>query len=271
MSGDEAKGEHAVEVLKRTEDEPADLIVSHNPADSLIAIAVQRGASIEELEKLMALQERYEKSVSQRAYVMAMAAFKKDPPEILKTAHVQYTNSKDEVVQWDHAQLGEICEAVNKGLSEQDLFSDWDIDQSEKGLVKVTCIITHAAGHSKSVMLQGPPDTSGGKDALKAVSSTITLLQRLTLLAASGLAAKGMDKESPNYDNGAALEFITDDQAAQLSKLCKDADLTDEDITRLLTVLEVEEMATILQKDYVKAKDLLSETVARFQRRESKL
>jgi len=264
-------GTHSVAVLKRTEDtEGAVVVASQNPADSLLAVAVQRGASLEELDKLMTLQERWEDREAQKGYVLAMAAFKKDPPEILKTAHVEYVNGKGETVEWDHAQLGEICEAINKGLSENDLFSDWDLDQSEKGVVKVTCVITHAMGHSKQVTMEGPPDTSGGKDALNAVSSTNTRLQRLTLLAAAGLAAKGMDKESPNDDAGVALEFITEDQAGKLSALCKKAKLSDEDIARLLTVLEVEELSTLLQKDYIAANNLLEETVARYQRRECK-
>jgi hypothetical protein len=163
--------------------------------NAVIMMAMQKGYDVTLIEKMMALQERYEANEARKAYVRAMAAFKANPPEILKTKHVSYVNNKNQTVEWDHAVLGEIAEAIIKGMSPHGLYHRWDMTQPDVNTVKTTCIITHELGHSESTTMSGPPDTSGGKDNLKAVASTNTLLQRLTLLALTGLAAKGMDNE----------------------------------------------------------------------------
>jgi len=203
--------------------------------NAVILKAMDKNYSPELIEKMMDLQERYEKGLSQKAYVQAMASFKKNPPEILKTKHVEYVNSKNKTVEWDHAQLGEIAEAINKGLSEWDLYSRWDMEQPDKATVKTTCIITHADGHSEQISMSGPPDTSGNKDELKAVASTNTILQRLTLLALTGLAAKGTDIEHPSPKD-VEDDFISEEQLKELVKEKEAVGMTDKLFLRSLKV-----------------------------------
>jgi len=217
-------------------------VVGSTPAD-LLAMAVSQNAGIETLEKLMDLKDREDATNARKAYVKAMAAFKANPPEILKTKHVSYQNSKNQTVEWDHAELGEIAEAIIKGMSPHNLYHRWDMEQPDKDTVKATCIITHELGHSEQITMSGPPDTSGGKDALKAVSSTNTLLQRLTLLALTGLAAKGMDNESgPD-----PVEYITEEEHADLEALMTEVKA---DSPKFLKYLGVSKLSEIPAKKY---------------------
>jgi len=190
------------------------------PTDVIMA-AIQKGYTPEFIERMMSLQERFEANEARKAYTKSMSKFKANPPEILKTKHVSYKNSKGQIVEWDHAVLGEITEAIIKGLSEYGFYHRWDTTQPDKLKVVTTCIITHELGHSESTSMSGPPDTSGGKDDLKAVSSTNTLLQRLTLLALTGLAAKGIDNESPgDYKIGLLEQWeIKLDEAGAAAKV----------------------------------------------------
>jgi hypothetical protein len=48
-------------------------------------------------------------------------------------------------------------------------------------------------GHSERTTLSATADTSGSKNSIQAIGSTVTYLQRYTLLAAVGLAAGGDD------------------------------------------------------------------------------
>jgi len=178
-------------------------------SNAIIFEAMKKNFTPEQIEKMMDLAERNQKNIAKQAYVKAMAMFKANPPEILKTKHVGYTNNKGQMVEWDHAVLGEIAEAIIKCMSPRGLYHRWDMEQPDKTTVKTTCIITHELGHSEKMSMSGPPDTSGGKDELKAISSTNTLLQRLTLLALTGLAAKGMDDENPGNgsDDGKMTPF----------------------------------------------------------------
>lgn len=149
----------------------------------LLQMAVVQGTGIEQLERLMALQERWEANEAKKAYVEAMNAFKSHPPTILKTKQVSFDNTN-----YKHATLDGICDAVIGALSAVGISHRWATRHDEKTIM-VTCVLTHKLGHSEETTLSGPADVSGSKNAIQAIGSAVTYLQRYTLMAACGLAA----------------------------------------------------------------------------------
>lgn len=187
---------------------PAEIVQhSPNPYDEapavtpmdLIQLAVDKGADIDKLEKLMDLKLRWDAAEAKKAYHAAMNAFKADPPEIVKNHTVSFGNTT-----YDHATLDNVCKQVTAGLSKHAISHRWKIEQLE-GVVRVTCILTHAQGHSEETTLSAGPDVSGSKNAIQAIGSAVTYLERYTLLAATGLAAKNGDNdgqtEKPGMEN----------------------------------------------------------------------
>ena len=173
---------------------------------SLLAMAVQQGADLDKLQQLMDLQDRWDANQARKAYIEAMAGFKTNPPEIFKTKRVSYGNTE-----YKHATIGDVTAAIIDGLSAHGLSHRWDIDQS--GGIKVTCVLTHRMGHSESTVMQAPADQSGGKNAIQAIASTVTYLQRYTLLAATGLATQ--DEVDDDGGSGDTDEDIARRQAEQ--------------------------------------------------------
>lgn len=161
-----------------------------SPAD-LWALAVFKGADPDQLAKMMELQFRWETNEARKAWVEAMAAFKADAPKILKTKHVNQGAGKP---QYDHAELDKICTAIIEGLNKHALQHRWEAEQAN-GAVAVSCIIQHKLGHSERTTLSGPADQTGGKNSIQAIGSTVTYLQRYTLLSATGLAAENQDTD----------------------------------------------------------------------------
>ena len=194
---------------------------------------------------MLEAQKAWDAHESKKAFARDMALFKKDPPEILKTAHVSFYNLKNQLVEWDHAELGKIAEAINERLADYNFFANWDWDMPDPKKIKTTCKLTHAEGHSESVTMWGPPDTSGNKDELKAAASTNTILQRLTLLAVVGLAAKGIDKESPIEAD--LVKFITPDQAKTINDIIAKKNI---DIERFLVYAKAEKVEEILESKF---------------------
>src|SRR3990172_2172625 len=156
----------------------------------MLQIAVQQGADLDKLQKLMDLQERWEKNEARKAYVSAMNEFKENPPDVYKTKHVKFGNTE-----YDHALLSNAVEIIGSEMSKYGLSFRWDCEQIEGGMIRVTCIITHVQGHSERVALQAGADSSGSKNSIQALGSTVSYLQRYTLFAATGLAAKGLDDD----------------------------------------------------------------------------
>ena len=57
---------------------------------AMLQLAIEKGAGLEQLEKLMALQERWEANEARKAFVAAKAAFKQEPLRITKNKTVSF-------------------------------------------------------------------------------------------------------------------------------------------------------------------------------------
>jgi len=159
-----------------------------------LALAIQKGVDPSVLKQMLDLQERWEANEARKAYVAAMAAFKQRAPAVLaKDAEVDFTTGKGRT-HYRHATLGAIVQQITAMLSEHGLGVSWSVDQANGG-VSVTCHVTHERGHSESVTLTAPPDDSGNKNKIQQIGSTVTYLERYTLLAALGLATADQDDD----------------------------------------------------------------------------
>lgn len=205
--------------------EPAAQAVAVVTPTQILAQAYEKGASIEQLTQLLELQDRYyaqqekqEKREAEKAFNLALSEFKKGAPVITKDKRVQYTKKDGSVVDYKHASLSNVVYTINDLLANHGLTATWDTNQ-ESGLVRVTCVVSHRLGHSKSVSLLGSPDDSGGKNGIQAIGSTISYLQRYSLLAAVGLATEEQDDDGRGANLPEVKEPVTTDQAIEIDDL----------------------------------------------------
>jgi hypothetical protein len=152
-----------------------------NPME-LLALAVSRGDDIEKIEKLMGLQERWQANQAKAAFTRALNAFKKDPPDVIKDMQNNQYGS-------DYSSLPNLANTVNPALALHDLSAIWKPKQEQKD-ISVTCVLTHVDGHSEEVTISGPPDTSGAKNPLQQIKSTLTYLEIATFQAVTGIVAR---------------------------------------------------------------------------------
>lgn len=162
------------------------------PAD-LLGMAVERGATIEQMERLFALKVQYEKHEAEKAGNEAMAQFHAEPITIFKRKRVAFSSSKGDV-SYSHAELSDVTDAVSPAMAKHGLSYRWDVKQEAQKVV-VTCIVSHRLGHRFEVSMEGPLDDSGLKNRIQQAGSTVTYLQRYTLLAAIGKSTKGQDND----------------------------------------------------------------------------
>lgn len=181
-----------VEERQPTTNLPA--VVADNSPASMMLRALGQGATLEQVEKMMDLQERWEKREAEKAYNDAMAAFGAEAIEIIKRKQVDFANSKGGRTQYKHAELSDVVDAVKPALARHGFSYRWNTEQTPDWL-SVTCILKHRLGHSESCTLGGAPDDSGGKNRIQAVKSTKSYLERQTLEAICGVAEKGEDND----------------------------------------------------------------------------
>jgi hypothetical protein len=158
----------------------------------ILSSAVDGGADVGTLEKLLDLQQRWERGEARKAFDAAMAEAKASMPAIIKGREVDFTTDKGRT-NYRYEDLGSIAAAINPILAQHGLSYRFRTESPPNAPISVTCIISHRLGHSEENTLSAPRDDSGRKNAIQAIGSAVTYLQRYTLKAALGLAASNDD------------------------------------------------------------------------------
>lgn len=218
---------------------------------AMLALAIDRGASMEQLEKLMDMQERWEANEARKAYVVALNEFKANPPTVKKNKAASFGGGK---TAYEYADLAQVANLIAPALSKHGLSHSWQMNQAE-GTITVTCTLTHVLGHRESVSLSAQSDTSGSKNAIQAIASTVTYLERYTLLAITGLAVEGMDTDA------ATVETITEEQRNELLGLVQKFPEPESVSRHLCDWIGANGLADIKSKDFAKVKQALTKKV----------
>lgn len=152
---------------------------------AMITQAIASGAGVEVMEKLMALHERWEAMQARKAFDNAMAELRQNMPTIIKGQEADFGRGK---ASYRYEDLSAVTEALSPIMADIGLSFRWRTNSTAGG-VSVTCIVSHRDGHSEETTLSSGLDTSGSKNAIQALGSAVTYLQRYTLKAAVGVAA----------------------------------------------------------------------------------
>lgn len=178
----------AVAVLERPQS--AAVVTQAVTPMAMIQLAVQQGADIDKLTKLMDLQERWEKNEARKAFNEAFAAFKAEAVQVLRNKEVTAGPLSGK----SYAELFSVVDAVTPALSRHGLSASWKLTKDDRDWIEVTCILKHVLGHYEAVAMGGPPDAGGAKNKIQERASTITFLERYSLKAICGVAERGDDK-----------------------------------------------------------------------------
>jgi hypothetical protein len=215
-------------------EQPAQTSVAASPVDVLVN-AIQRHPDMDlaKLEKLMDLAERWRAAEAKRAYIAAKAAFKKNMPDVIKDMlNKQYGS--------DYSSLANLVNKTNRYLGEYGLEASWRPEPDYSNGIIVKCILQHVDGHQEEVTLKGPPDTSGQKNPLQQIKSTLTYLEGATFQAITGVVARsacadddgngaGNKQPEPNapegYENWKAdMRAVADEGVDKLQESWKASD-----------------------------------------------
>lgn len=134
---------------------------------------------IARLEKILELRERVEERNARIAFASAVANAKAEIRPVARNATGH--NAKK------YADFSAIAREVDPILSKHGLSYRFRSKQADK--IAVACILSHCDGHSEETELTAPSDKTGNKNDIQAIGSTLTYLQRYTLVLSLGLAS----------------------------------------------------------------------------------
>ena len=197
------------EIKKHEQSEVAALAAT---PDSLLQMVAERGATPEEVEKWMALKERWDEKQAKKAYIKAMAEFQRRCPAIANTKPVK---NKTGTLLYSYAPLSAIVSAVGKLESELGFSHRFNTEPQESGGARVSCIVTHIEGHSETTTVTIPATKGMNTNASQDHGIVIAYGQRYSYRGAFGLTT-GIE------DTDARTPPLTIEQVSVLQKAIED-------------------------------------------------
>jgi len=184
------------------------------------------------LEKLFELYERDEARKAEKAFNVAMAAFRAECPIVQKKTEGAQNQAKTEIL-WKYADLSDIELAIKPHLARNGLSYTWDsrdITRGEKPGKETICWVSHILGHKSSGTFTSSIDAgTSAMNAIQKEGSTVEYGRRWSLKLALGIVVAGEDDDAISAmvkKNGKTVETITNAQTKLLEKQIGTADET---------------------------------------------
>jgi hypothetical protein len=219
---------------------------------AMIDRALASGATPETLEKLLALQERWEAGQAKKAFDAAIGAAKAQIPPIIKNKGTDFESKRTgTTTSYKYETLPALARVLEPILHAHGLSYRYT-SKVEAGQIAVTCVISHIDGHKEETTLQCGPDTTGNKNAVQAIGSATTYLQRYTLKLALGISAADDDDANKVSD----MDTISAEQFQELSALI---DKAEADERKIIDYVAGNDLETLSVAQYKMAKSALND------------
>lgn len=187
------------------------VVAAQPEATTLIAVisrvATDPNCDLDKMERLLNMQERVMAKQAEQAFNAAMAAMQAEIPSIAKRGKGH--NDKT------YATLEDMVDVARPFMHKYGFAVSFRINQAPPQIT-VTGVLMHKDGHREETSMTLAADTSGSKNAVQAIGSSVSYGKRYVLAALLNIATRGED------DNGYAATPhtpVTETQAKQLRNL----------------------------------------------------
>lgn len=202
MGGNIISGSHA---------SPA--VATHgNPGGQLVEIiervAMNPDLPIEKLGQILDFQERIINRQAMEAFNASLAEMQSELPAVTERGKAHNTK---------YATFEDINDTARPYMSKHGFGMSFRV-KSGQGAIEITGILMHKMGHREETTLVLPADTSGSKNNVQAVGSSVSYGKRYVMCAMLNIATRGEDDDG---HSSAPSKLVTSRQAAQISALAE--------------------------------------------------
>ncbi|MCV9909956.1 ERF family protein [Brucella sp. HL-2] len=208
---------------------------------------IQGGADLGSVKEMLAVSKELAADQAKRSFSVAIAAAKAELKPIVKNRDGHNTR---------YADFAAIAAAVDPIITAHGLSYRFRTTQND-GRNQVTCIIEHVDGHAEENTISAPSDTSGNKNAIQAIGSALTYLQRYSLVQALGIAV-AHDDDGKSAVKGP--ELISKQQFQQINRLLGEAKV---DVSEFCKAYKVDCVADLPASFFDEAVKLLKKNIAK--------
>jgi hypothetical protein len=170
-------------------------------------LAMNKDVDVEKLERMMAMNERMMAKQAEIEFNQALTRLQKVLPTVLKKGAIEFEDKNKVQRHTPYARYEDIDEAIREHLLNEGFSLSFDTEWGQEGAT-IFGTLSHVGGHSKTARLRLPLDSSGSKNNLQAMGSTIAYGQRYLVKMLLNIVTKGEDDDG---DRGGSPR-ITEEQ-----------------------------------------------------------
>lgn len=175
--------------------------VSHDNSAASILLVIEkmannRTSSTEKMVALLDMYERLQKMQAEKEFNQAMARLQAVLPFIDKKGRITFTDKNDTVRNTPYAKFEDIEREIRALYIAEGFDTSYDMMNSAEGRIIVILRISHVSGHYR--LFHSPAlmnDTSGKKNDLQAIGSTMSYGKRYCLTNGFGIVTQGEDDD----------------------------------------------------------------------------
>lgn len=182
-----------------------------NPME-ILSRAVDQGMSVETIEKLMELSQRWDAARAKESYASAMRACQQDMPVVVRDAYNKQTQSK-------YAKLENVINRIKETYTKHGFaLSFGTLDCEAADHVRIYCDCIHEHGHIERVEGNFPLDGAGfkgtaNKTGIQAMGSTLSYARRYLTLLLFNVSVADEDNDGQGHQ-----ELIDEKDIAAINK-----------------------------------------------------
>lgn len=209
--------------------------------------ALNPDVDVSKMQALLDMQERILQRNAKHAFINALSRVQKEMPRVKKNGKISFTDKRDNERNTPFAKLEDIDTAIRKIYQAEGFSVDFNVEYVGEGMPTLTMELQHNEGHSKKYSIRLPLDSSGSKNNLQAMGSTVSYARRYLTCMAFNIITEGEDND------GEAAKLVTIEQAAEIDNLINSLPESEKAKAAFLKYMGVETVIEISAKDYKKA------------------
>lgn len=225
--------------------------VAELPAEFLAYAKVIQDAAtnpdvdVEKLKQLMEMQERIMERRAEVAFNSAFAEMQSVLPVIKENGRIKVGNE----IRSKYALFEDINDAVKPILREHGFALTFKTT-TEKNAATVTGILMHREGHRETTDITLDADTSGSKNSVQSIGSSLSYAKRYCLCALLNITSRGEDDDGRTAGVG---NRINEKQVADLTALAEEVKANMVAFCKYFKVAKLSELPAAKYPDAVKA------------------
>lgn len=188
--------------------------LEHRPEGGVLAV-IERAAlnpeiDVEKMRALFELQERVMARQAEMEFNAGFAEMQSEMPEITEMGEIK-VDGKIRSTYARFEDINEVCKPILKSYGFALIFKTGVTEKD----ITVTGILMHKAGHREETALTLPADTSGSKNSVQSIGSSVQYGKRYVMAALLNITTRGEDDDG--YRGG--TRTVSESQAKILRDL----------------------------------------------------